>query len=160
MGRYFNRQLTFDHIEFIAKESGLPVVIKGMLTPDNSKEVLKRGASMIWVSNHGGRQLDTTPASIVALPGIVDAVGPDVPVIMDSGVRRGVHVFQALALGAKAVAVGRPAMYSLALGGAPGVTSMFDALKRELKLTMKLAGTASIKDINKSYVTGLNKREV
>ena len=157
--RYFHRQLTFDHIEFIAKESGLPVVVKGMLTPDNSKEVLKRGASVIWVSNHGGRQLDTTPASIVVLPGIVDAVGPDVPVVLDSGVRRGVHVFQALALGAKAVAVGRPAMYSLALGGAPGVMSMFGALNKELKLAMKLAGTASIKDVNKGYVTELNKRE-
>jgi L-lactate oxidase len=129
------------------------VVVKGLLTPENAKESLARGAAAIQVSNHGGRQLDTVPAAIAALPGIVEAVGPNVPVFLDGGVRRGVHVFKALALGATAVGVGRPTLYSLALGGASGVTSMFDVLKTELQLAMKLAGCASIKDITRKFVT-------
>jgi lactate oxidase len=153
LGDIFKKDLTLADIDFIAKESGLPVVVKGVLTPENAKECLARGAAAIQVSNHGGRQLDTVPASIVALPRIVEAVGPDVPVFLDGGVRRGVHVFQALALGARAVGVGRPTLYSLALGGAPGVKSMFDTLKTELQLAMKLAGCASIRDITRKFVT-------
>lgn len=153
LGDIFKRDLAFADIEFIAKESGLPVIVKGLLTPDNAKECVARGAAAIQVSNHGGRQLDTVPASIVALPGIVEAVDPSVPVLLDGGARRGVHVFKALALGARAVAVGRPTLYSLALGGAPGVKSMFDTLKAELQLAMKLAGCASIKDITRTFVT-------
>jgi lactate oxidase len=153
LGDIFDKDLTFANIEFIAKESGLPVIVKGLLTPENAKECVARGAAGIQVSNHGGRQLDTVPASIAALPGIVDAVGPDVPVLLDSGVRRGVQVFKALALGARAVGVGRPTLYSLALGGAPGVKSMFDTLNSELQLAMKLAGCGSIKDITRKFVT-------
>jgi lactate oxidase len=153
LGDIFKKDLTFADAEFIAKESGLPVIVKGLLTPDNAKECVARGAAAIEVSNHGGRQLDTVPASIVALPGIVEAVGPNVPVLLDSGVRRGVHIFKALALGARAVGVGRPTLYSLALGGAPGVKSMFDTLEAELQLAMKLAGCASIKDITRKFVT-------
>ena len=149
----FKRDLTFRDLEFIAKESGLPVVVKGILTPENAKECLQHGGTAIQVSNHGGRQLDTVPAAITALPPIVEAVGPDVPVFLDGGVRRGVPVFQALALGASGVAVGRPTLYSLALGGAPGVTSMFQALKAEFQLAMKLAGCATVKDITRKYVT-------
>jgi lactate oxidase len=149
----FKRDLDFKDLEFIVKESGLPVVVKGLLTPENAKECVERGASTIQVSNHGGRQLDNTPASISALPGIVEALDPSVPVFLDGGIRRGVHVFKALALGARAVAVGRPTLYGLALGGAPGVKSMFDALKTELQLTMKLAGCEKISDIARKFVT-------
>lgn len=149
----FKRDLTLNDLDFIARESGLPVVVKGILTPENAKQCLAHGAAAIQVSNHGGRQLDTVPAAIVALPAIVEAVGPDVPVFLDGGVRRGVHVFQAIALGARAVGVGRPTLYSLALGGAPGVTSMLETLKTELQLAMKLAGCASIKDITRKFVT-------
>jgi lactate oxidase len=153
IGDIFKRDLTFADMEFIAKESGLPVIVKGLLMPDNAKECVTRGAAAIQVSNHGGRQLDTVPASIVALPGIVEALGPNVPVLLDGGVRRGVHVFKALALGARAVGVGRPTLYSLALGGSPGVKSMFDTLKAELQLAMKLAGCASIQDITRKFVS-------
>ncbi|MCL4768459.1 MAG: alpha-hydroxy-acid oxidizing protein [Hyphomicrobiaceae bacterium] len=153
LGDIFKKDLSFADIEFIARESGLPVVVKGLLTPDNARECVARGAAAIQVSNHGGRQLDTVPAAITALPGIVEAVDPDVPVLLDSGPRRGVHVFQALALGARAVGVGRPTLYSLALGGAPGVQSMFETLKEEFQLAMKLAGCASIQDITRRYVT-------
>jgi lactate oxidase len=112
-----------------------------------------RGAAATQVSNHGDRQLDTVPASIVALPGIVEAIGPNIPVFLDGGVRRGVHAFQALALGARAVAAGRPTLCSLALGGAPGVTSMFNTLKTEVQLALKLAGCASINEITRNSVT-------
>ncbi len=153
IGDIFKKDLRFANIEFIAKESGLPVIVKGLLTPDNAKECVARGAAAVQVSNHGGHQLDTVPAAIVALPRIVEAVGPNVPVLLDGGVRRGVHVFKALALGARAVGVGRPTLYNLALGGAPGVTSMRDTLKREFQLAMKLAGCASIGDIAREFVT-------
>jgi lactate oxidase len=153
LGDIFKKDLSFADSEFIAKESGLPVVVKGLLTPDNAKECVARGAAAIQGCNHGGRQLDTVPASITALPGIVEAVGPNIPVFLDSGPRRGIHVFQALALGARAVAIGRPTLYSLALGGAPGVQSMFETLKAEFQLAMKLAGCASIKDITRKFVT-------
>jgi lactate oxidase len=96
---------------------------------------------------------NVAPPAIAALPGIVETLGPNVQVFLDGGVRRGVHVFKALALGAHAVAVGRPTLYSLVLGGAPGVKSMFEALKTELQLTMKLAGCAKISDISRKYVT-------
>lgn len=149
----FKRDLSFADLEFIARESGLPVVVKGIQSADNAREAVAHGAAAIQVSNHGGRQLDTVPAAITSLPYIVDAVGGKVPVYLDGGVRRGVHVFKALAMGASAVAVGRPVLYGLALGGAPGVTSVLETLKTELRLAMKLAGTATIADISRKYVT-------
>jgi lactate oxidase len=151
----FKRNLDFTDLDFIAKESGLPVVVKGIQSAENAKEAVARGAAAIQVSNHGGRQLDTVPGAISSLPYVAEAVGGQVPVYLDGGVRRGVHVFKALALGADAVAVGRPVLYGLALGGAPGVTSVLDALTTELKLAMKLAGTATIADINGKFITRL-----
>ena len=149
----FKRDLDFRDLEFIARESGLPVVVKGVLSPDNAREAVAHGAAAIQVSNHGGRQLDGVPAAVTALPSIVEAVGGQVPVYMDGGIRRGIDVFKALALGASGVAIGRPTLYGLALGGAPGVTSVMETLKTELRLAMKLAGTATIADISRKYVT-------
>ncbi|MEM7776719.1 MAG: lactate oxidase [Pseudomonadota bacterium] len=149
----FKRELTFSDLEFIANESGLPVIVKGIQSPDNAVAAVNHGAAAIQVSNHGGRQLDTVPAAIKSLPWIVEAVGSKVPVFIDGGIRRGVHVFQALALGASGVAVGRPILYGLALGGAQGVTSVLNALRTELELSMKLAGTPTIADITRKFVT-------
>lgn len=153
----FKKNLDFSDIEFIRTESGLPVIVKGILTPENARECVKHGASAIQVSNHGGRQLDGVPASFAALPGIVEAVGGEadggVPVYMDGGVRRGTHVFKALAMGASAVAIGRPILYGLSLGGWQGVKSVFDIINNELQLTMKLAGCANIEEITRKYVT-------
>lgn len=149
----FKRNLDFSDIEFIRRESDLPVVVKGILTPENANECIARGASAIQVSNHGGRQLDGVPASFAALPGIVDAVGERVPVYLDGGVRRGIHVFKALALGASGVAMGRPVLYGLSLGGWQGVKSVFDTINAELQLAMKLAGCARIEDISRRFVT-------
>lgn len=148
----FKRNLTFEDLEFIARESGLPVVVKGIQSADNAREAIARGAAAIQVSNHGGRQLDTVPAAITSLPIVVEAVQGKVPVYLDGGIRRGVHVFKALAMGADAVAVGRPVLYGLALGGAAGVTSVLETLKTELRLAMKLAGTANISDISRKYI--------
>jgi lactate oxidase len=152
----FKRNLDFSDIEFIRQESGLPVIVKGILTPENAKECVKHGASAIQVSNHGGRQLDGVPAAFAALRGIVEAVGEvdnGVPVYLDGGVRRGTHVFRALAMGASAVAIGRPTLYGLALGGSQGVKSVFDVINEELRLAMKLAGCARIEDVARAFVT-------
>ncbi len=150
--KVFKRNLDFSDIEFIRRESALPVVVKGILSPENAKECVAHGASAIQVSNHGGRQLDSVPASFKALPGIVEAVGGKVPVFLDGGVRRGTHVFKALAMGASGVAIGRPTLYGLSLGGWQGVKTVFDVLNKELLLAMKLAGCERIEDISHRFV--------
>ena len=146
------RSFDWDDVAFIQKASGLPVLLKGVLTPDLAVKAIQRGAAGIQVSNHGGRQLDTVPAAIDALGPIADAVKGRVPIIVDSGFRRGTDVFKALALGANAVALGRPVMYGLALGGAAGVKSVYDKIKQELTLTMQAAGAGRISDITRAYI--------
>lgn len=145
-------ELSWDDFVFVQKESGLPVILKGVLTPQLARRAVDAGAAAIQVSNHGGRQTDGLPAALDALPPVVDAVAGRVPVLMDSGIRRGVDVFKALALGAKAVGLGRPALYGLALGGAPGVQSVYDRLKLELALTMQGAGVDRVDQISSQYV--------
>ncbi|MBL8642811.1 MAG: alpha-hydroxy-acid oxidizing protein, partial [Rhodospirillaceae bacterium] len=132
--------LSWADLEFLRKESKLPVIVKGVLSPADAALCVERGAAAVQVSNHGGRQLDGVPAAIAALPAIVEAVQGRVPVIMDGGVRRGIDVFKALALGASAVAIGRPALYGLTLGGWQGVKSVLDKLRGEFMLAMKLSG--------------------
>ena len=145
--------LSWSDLEFLRKESKLPIVVKGVLSPEDAKLCVARGASAVQVSNHGGRQLDGVPASIAALPGIVAAVGGRVPIILDGGVRRGIDVFKAIALGASAVAIGRPALYGLALGGWQGVKSVIDKLRGEFMLAMKLSGCAAVSGITRAHVT-------
>lgn len=134
----------------IKEMSGLPVLVKGIQSPDDALLSIKAGADGIWVSNHGGRQLDGGPASIEVLPSIAAAVDHRVPIVFDSGVRRGEHVFKALASGADLVAIGRPVIYGLNLGGAEGVKSVFDHLNKELSITMQLAGTKNIEAVKKT----------
>jgi L-lactate oxidase len=148
----FKHGLEWSDIGFIREVSGLPVIVKGLLSPADAKEAIDSGASAVGVSNHGARQLDNVPASIVALPRIAEVVNGRVPIFLDGGVRRGIHVLEALALGASAVGVGRPTLYSLALGGWRGVHSMVEALKREFSLAMKLSGVAKVSDIHPSLV--------
>jgi isopentenyl diphosphate isomerase/L-lactate dehydrogenase-like FMN-dependent dehydrogenase len=143
------RDLGWADIDFVRAETGLPVVIKGVLSPDVAAMAVEHGAAAIQVSNHGGRQLDGVPATISVLPKIADAVGGRIPIILDSGVRRGQDVFRAIALGASAVAVGRPVLYGLALGGWMGVRDVLEHLKGEVKMATQLAGTASVKEITK-----------
>jgi lactate oxidase len=148
----FKHGLEWDDLAFIREASGLPVIVKGLLSPADAREALDHGAAAIGVSNHGGRQLDNVPGSIVALPRIAESVDGRIPIFLDGGVRRGVHVLEALALGASAVGVGRPTLYSLALGGWRGVHAMVEALKREFALAMKLSGVARVSDIRPDLI--------
>lgn len=139
-------------IGYIKRVSGLPVIVKGVQHPEDADIAIRAGADAIWVSNHGGRQLDTGPASIDVLPSIAKAVNKRVPIVFDSGVRRGSHVFIALASGADIVAVGRPVLYGLQLGGTKGVESVFEQLNKELEINMMLTGNKTINDVKNTKV--------
>ena len=134
----------------IGELSGLPVIVKGIQHPDDAEKAVQGGAAAVWVSNHGGRQLNGAPASITVLPSIAKRVAGRVPVIFDSGVRSAADVFKAIALGADMVALGRPLLYALALGGAPAITDLMNAMNKQLKTVMQLAGTKTVADIKKT----------
>jgi isopentenyl diphosphate isomerase/L-lactate dehydrogenase-like FMN-dependent dehydrogenase len=142
------RDLNWDDLEFIKKESGLPVIVKGVLSPKVAAMAVKRGMDALYVSNHGGRAFDGVQATISALPRIAEAVDGRIPIILDGGIRRGTDVFKAIALGATVVACGRPVLYGLALGGTLGAQSVLEYLRDNFALVMRLAGTARIKDIS------------
>jgi isopentenyl diphosphate isomerase/L-lactate dehydrogenase-like FMN-dependent dehydrogenase len=144
---YSNPGLSWEHLATLRDRTRLPIVLKGILHPDDARRAVDIGAEGIIVSNHGGRQVDGAIASLDALPAIREAVGPDVAVVLDSGVRSGTDVFTALALGADAVAVGRPYLYGLALAGEQGVREVLANILAELDLTMGLSGVASVRDI-------------
>lgn len=146
--------LTFDDIGWLAERSNLPVVVKGVLRGDDARRCLDSGASAIVVSNHGGRQLDTAMSGAAALPEVVEAVAGRVEVYVDGGVRRGTDVMKALALGARAVLVGRPVIWGLTTGGAAGVQSVLEALGEELALAMSLCGCRAVDEIDADLVTG------
>jgi lactate oxidase len=148
----FKRDLSFSDLGFLREASGLPVVVKGLLNVEDVRQSLAAGADVIWISNHGGRQLDGVPASVAMLRPAVDAVAGRVPVILDSGIRRGIDVFKALALGATAVAVGRPVLWGLAAGGAGGVKSVYSHLAGEMKSAMLLSGVAKVTDIKREHL--------
>ncbi|HDT0721357.1 TPA: alpha-hydroxy-acid oxidizing protein [Proteus mirabilis] len=139
-------------IQYVKKMSGLPVIVKGIGKPEDADTAIKAGADAIWVSNHGGRQLDSAPATIDMLPAIAKVVNKRVPIVFDSGVRRGSHVFKALASGADVVAVGRPILYGLNLGGAEGVNSVIQQLNKELKINMMLGGARNVKEIQATHL--------
>lgn len=125
----------------------LPVIVKGIQHPDDAEIAIAAGADAIWVSNHGGRQLDGAPAAFEVLPEIAARVNKRVPIIFDSGVRRGQHIFKAIASGADVVAIGRPVIYGLALGGWRGVESVFEYLRKDLQRVMWLAGVQTVDEI-------------
>ncbi len=146
------RDLNLDDLEWIKKEAGLPVIIKGVMSARVATAAIKAGMDGIWVSNHGGRAFDGVQATITMLPRIAQAVDGRVPIVLDSGVRRADHVFKALALGATVVGCGRPIMYGLALGGALGVQSVLEHLRDNLTIIMRLAGTKNVKAITRDYL--------
>jgi isopentenyl diphosphate isomerase/L-lactate dehydrogenase-like FMN-dependent dehydrogenase len=131
---------------------GLPVVLKGVLTPEDGRIAIDHGAAAVVVSNHGGRQLDGVPASIDALPHVADAVSGRAEVLLDSGVRRGVDVLRALALGARAVLVGRPVVYALAADGEDGVLHVLELLREEVELGLRLLGCTSPAEVAREHV--------
>ncbi|HTV29022.1 MAG TPA: alpha-hydroxy acid oxidase [Xanthobacteraceae bacterium] len=144
--------MSWADIDFARQESGLPVIIKSIMSAKQAQQALQHGVSAVWLSNHGGRQLDNSPAPMTTLPAVTAAVKGRVPIIIDGGIFRGQDVFRALALGASAVAIGRPTLYGSALGGAQGVESVHTHLKNELNMVMRLAGTPTIKNINREFV--------
>lgn len=139
-----HRGLRPEDLAWIRETSGLPVVVKGVLRPDDARRCVEGGAAAVWVSNHGGRQLDRAVSTATALPRVVAAVGADTEVYVDGGVRSGIDVLTALGLGARAVLVGRPALHALAADGADGVTGLLDTLTEELLEAMELAGCGSL----------------
>ena len=148
LGVFANPALTWERLEWLRGTTSLPIVLKGILHPDDAREARERGVDGIVVSNHGGRQIDGAIASLDALPPIVDAVGDEMAVLLDSGIRSGADIFKALALGADAVLVGRPYLWGLALGGQSGVETVLRGLLAELDLTMALSGFTRTAEID------------
>jgi isopentenyl diphosphate isomerase/L-lactate dehydrogenase-like FMN-dependent dehydrogenase len=148
----YDPRLTWDDLMWIREHAPLPLLVKGILTGEDARIAVDAGVDGIVVSNHGGRQLDGVAAAAAALPEVVEAVGGRVPVLVDGGVRRGVDVFRALALGAAAVMVGRPTCWGLAAAGEDGVLDVLRILRAELENTMALAGVGSVADITGAFV--------
>jgi L-lactate dehydrogenase (cytochrome) len=140
MNTQIDPSITWADLDWLRAQWDLPLLVKGILHPDDAREALARGADGIIVSNHGGRQLDGAPSTIRALPAIADAVGGAAEIVLDSGVRRGADILKALALGARACLIGKAALYGLPAGGEAGVTRVLAILRQELDVAMALTG--------------------
>jgi isopentenyl diphosphate isomerase/L-lactate dehydrogenase-like FMN-dependent dehydrogenase len=145
--------LEWDYVTELRERWNVPVIVKGLVTAEDAVLACEHGAAAVVVSNHGGRQLDGAIASLDALPEVVDAVGTRAEIYLDGGVRRVSDVVMALALGARAVLVGRPAMYGLAFGGADGVRQVLDILRDETENALALLGCRSPEDVTRAHVT-------
>ena len=154
MATYSRPSLQWEELKFLRRHTRLPLLLKGVLHPDDARKALELGVDGLVVSNHGGRQIDGAVASLEALPRIADAVGGRIPVLLDSGVRGGADVFKALALGATAVCLGRPYVYGLALAGSRGVAEVISNVLAEFDLSLGLAGCRSGREISREAVTG------
>jgi 4-hydroxymandelate oxidase len=144
--------LTWKDIEWIRSYAKIPVLLKGVLNPEDADRAVKSGASGLIVSNHGGRNLDTVPATAEALPLVVEKVTGRVPVLVDGGIRRGTDVLKAMALGANAVLIGRPYLYALSVAGDAGVAKVLEILQSEFQMAMALTGRPNIKSIDRSVL--------
>jgi 4-hydroxymandelate oxidase len=150
----FDASITWDDLGWIKDRApGIPVIVKGLLTPEDAELAVQSGADAIVVSNHGGRQLDRSPAGLDALPEVAAQVAGRVPVLMDGGVRRGTDVLTALALGASAVFVARPTIWGLAAEGEAGVAGVLEILRAEFENAMALTGCRSVDEIGRALVT-------
>jgi len=146
---YSRPSLTWENLAFLREHTKLPILLKGILHPDDAKKAMDYGINGLVVSNHGGRQIDGALGALDALPDVVEAVEGKVPILLDSGVRSGADIFKALALGAKAVCLGRPYAYALALAGQKGVEELIYNFMADFDLTMGLAGCKSVEEITK-----------
>jgi isopentenyl diphosphate isomerase/L-lactate dehydrogenase-like FMN-dependent dehydrogenase len=146
------RRITWEDLRWIRACWPGPIVIKGVLTGDDARRAVDEGASGVVVSNHGGRQLDGTPASLRALPEIVGAVGGRADVLMDGGIRRGSDAVKAICLGARAVLIGRPYIYGLAAAGEAGVARTLEILRADLERTLQLLGCPAVSGLDRGYV--------
>lgn len=145
---------TWDDLAWLRLQTKLPLLVKGILHPDDAERAVDAGCDGVIVSNHGGRVLPGAPSSLDALPQIVARIGGRVPVLFDSGVRHGRDVFVALALGARAVLIGRPYIWGLAASGAMGVAHVIRLMRDELEMTMALTGCSFLADIDRSRLAG------
>jgi lactate 2-monooxygenase len=150
MTTYSRPSLQWDEVKFLRQHTNLPVLLKGVLHPDDAKKAVELGIDGLVVSNHGGRQIDGEIASLDALPVVAEAVNGKIPVLFDSGVRGGADVFKALALGATAVCLGRPYVYGLALAGQRGVEEVIGNVLAEFDLTLGLAGCTSVREVTRT----------
>jgi len=150
LDKNFDPSISWSDLEWIRDFWKGPMIIKGILDPNDAKDAVKFGADGIVVSNHGGRQLDGVLSTANALPSIADAVGDDITLLADSGIRSGLDVVRMLALGAKSVLLGRAAIYALAAEGQAGVENLLDIFAKEMRVAMTLTGVTSVKEINRS----------
>ena len=152
---YSRPSLSWDDLPFLRERTKLPILLKGILHPDDARRAVEEGVDGLIVSNHGGRQVDGSIATLEALPGVAAAVSGRIPVLLDSGIRGGADAFKALALGATAVLVGRPYVWGLAAGGEAGVREVLQNLIAEFDLTMGLAGVTTTAEIGPQTLTRL-----
>jgi 4-hydroxymandelate oxidase len=152
VGTLLDQSLTWDDVGRLAADSGLPVIVKGVLTREDARRALDSGAAGLVVSNHGGRQLDTVLSSADALREIVDETGDALDVLVDGGIRRGTDVIKALALGASAVMIGRPVIWGLAVAGERGVRRVLELLLAELDIALALAGAPRAAELDRSWL--------
>jgi isopentenyl diphosphate isomerase/L-lactate dehydrogenase-like FMN-dependent dehydrogenase len=149
---YSKPSLNWDDVAFLRERTSLPLLLKGVLHPDDARRAVEMGVDGVIVSNHGGRQVDGGVATLAALPGVVEAVGGAVTVLLDSGVRTGADMFKALALGADAVCIGRPYAYGLAIAGRRGVEEVIANLMADFELTMALSGCRTVDGITTDHL--------
>jgi 4-hydroxymandelate oxidase len=150
--RSFDSSLTAETLDWLRMRSDLPILIKGVARADDAVSAVQAGVAGIIVSNHGGRQLDGAIATATALPAIADAVGEHVPVLVDGGIRSGVDVVRALALGARAVLIGRPFLWGLAVGGSPGVTAVLEHFREQITLAFQLVGARNVDEVDRDLI--------
>ena len=148
----FSPELSWAHLDWLRKRTSLPILVKGIAHPDDARLAIEHGAAGVIVSNHGGRQLDGVPATLELLPAVAAAVGGKARVLLDGGIRRGSDVIKAIALGAHAVAIGRPALWGLAIDGEAGVAQVLDMLRDEIARVLALCGCASLHEVKRELV--------
>lgn len=154
LARMLDASVTWKDVDWLRSLTNLPVVLQGICRADDAARAAAGGVNGIVVSNHGGRQLDSMPAAVDALPKCAEAVGGRIPLILDGGVRRGTDILKAIALGATAVQIGRPVLWGLACGGQSGVEHVLTLLRQELDLAMALAGCTSLNTVTPDLLTG------
>ena len=148
----FDPSVTWKDVEWMVGQWDGPLIIKGILHPEDAKNAQAIGAKAVIVSNHGGRQLDAASGTLDALPRIADAVGNDIELILDGGIRRGTHVLKALSLGARACMIGRAYLYGLCAGGEAGVGRALTVLREEIRRDMALVGACKVEDVTRSLI--------
>jgi isopentenyl diphosphate isomerase/L-lactate dehydrogenase-like FMN-dependent dehydrogenase len=148
--QFSNPTVTWTDLDWLREQTELPIVLKGILHPEDARRAVQSGADGLIVSNHGGRQIDGAVGALDALPLVREAVGGEMAVLFDSGIRTGSDIFKALALGADAVCLGRPYVWGLALGGQEGVEEVLRCLLADLDLTLALSGYTSVAQLDAS----------